>query len=469
MVYHIFIGVFQWFSKQFQQSNCINWFLRPNEDIAASENSLFYRIFLWIRSIGSKIFYALHLDKVFADSIFQMAFIWCILTVAVAPIMPTMVVFAGVLAGFASLKIAMLYDKNRVLQHSSINKYIYFYAVAYLFATFTSVTPKGSLFGGLLTIGFMLFSIVLINAIQNKKQLDIMMILLVCIGILVAFYGFYQYMFPDRFSGVWHDKEMFEDIRFRVYSTLGNPNVLGEYFLLIIPIAFAYFINCKNWVFKLFFLGSCGVMMLCLILTYSRGCYIGILVALGLFLVILDRRFIILGVIGLFFLPFVLPETIVNRFLSIGNMADSSTSYRVYIWLGTIAMLKDYWLCGVGPGTEAFNQVYPAYAFNSISAPHSHNLYLQIICDAGVIGILLFAGIIFQFYKETFGAFHRGKNKQNKVLLAASISAVSGFLVQSLFDYTFYNYRVMLLFWVVLAVGIICTKLPDLERSEGLD
>ena len=56
-------------------------------------------------------------------------------------------------------------------------------------------------------------------------------------------------------------------------------------------------------------------------------------------------------------LPFVLPETIINRFLSIGNMADSSTSYRVYIWLGTIAMLKDYWFCGIGPGAAAFNQV----------------------------------------------------------------------------------------------------------------
>ena len=469
IVYQFFTGIFQWFSEQFRQSRMINWFLQPNEDENASKNSIFYKLFLWKRKMGSSIFYGLHLDKVFAGSIFQMAFLWCILTAVIAPIMPTMVVFAGVLAGFGSLLLAFLYDKKRVLQHTSTNKYIYFYAVAYLFATFTSVTPRGSLLGGLLTVSFLLFSIVLLNAIENKTQLDVMMILLVCVGILVAFYGFYQFMYPDRFSGVWHDKEMFEDIRFRVYSTLGNPNVLGEYFLLIIPIAFAYFLNTKHWFFKLFFLGSCGVMMLCLILTYSRGCYVGILVAMGLFLVMLDRRFILLAVLGLFMLPFVLPETIINRFLSIGNMADSSTSYRVYIWLGTIAMLKDYWMCGIGPGTEAFNQVYPAYAFNSISAPHSHNLYLQIICDAGVVGILLFAGVIFHFYKGAFGAMHRETKKENKVLLAASISAVSGFLVQSLFDYTFYNYRVMLLFWIVLAFGMICTKFSDVERRAIID
>ncbi|NLK37231.1 MAG: hypothetical protein GX299_04015, partial [Epulopiscium sp.] len=261
IVYQFFTGIFQWFSEQFRQSRMINWFLQPNEDENASKNSIFYKLFLWKRKMGSSIFYGLHLDKVFAGSIFQMAFLWCILTAVIAPIMPTMVVFAGVLAGFGSLLLAFLYDKKRVLQHTSTNKYIYFYAAAYLFATFTSVTPKGSLLGGMLTVTFLLFSIVLLNAIENKTQLDVMMILLVCVGILVAFYGFYQFMYPDRFSGVWHDKEMFEDIRFRVYSTLGNPNVLGEYFLLIIPIAFAYFLNTKHWFFKLFFLGSCGVMM----------------------------------------------------------------------------------------------------------------------------------------------------------------------------------------------------------------
>ena len=37
-----------------------------------------------------------------------------------------------------------------------------------------------------------------------------------------------------------------------------------------------------------------------------------------------SRRFIFLGIIGLLMLPFVLPETIINRFLSIGNMAAIS-------------------------------------------------------------------------------------------------------------------------------------------------
>lgn len=153
-------------------------------------------------------------------------------------------------------------------------------------------------------------------------------------------------------------------------------------------------------------------MLLCLVLTYSRGCYIGIMAAIAVFLVLWDRRFIFLGIIGLLMLPFVLPETIINRFLSIGNMADSSTSYRVYIWLGTIAMLKDYWFCGIGPGAAAFNQVYPLYAYNSISVPHSHNLFLQIMCDTGIVGLVVFLILMIQYYRMTCGALSRETKKK---------------------------------------------------------
>ena len=146
-------------------------------------------------------------------------------------------------------------------------------------------------------------------------------------------------------------------------------------------------------------------------------------------------------------------------------MADSSTSYRVYIWLGTIAMLKDYWICGIGPGMEAFNQVYPLYAYNSISAPHSHNLFLQIVCDTGIVGLIVFVLLIFQYYRMTCGALSRENKKENKVLLIAAISSVTGFMVQSMSDYTFYNYRVMLLFWVCIGFGMVLTKLYRLKEE----
>lgn len=146
-------------------------------------------------------------------------------------------------------------------------------------------------------------------------------------------------------------------------------------------------------------------------------------------------------------------------------MGDTSTSYRVYIWMGTLAMLKDYWFCGVGPGMDAYNMVYPEYAYNAITAPHSHNLYLQIMCDTGVCGIVVFLILMVAFYRMMFTAIRHETDRKAQIYQIAGTAAITGFLVQSMTDYTFYNYRVMLLFWVVLGLCVVFTRMGRREAK----
>ena len=48
--------------------------------------------------------------------------------------------------------------------------------------------------------------------------------------------------------------------------------------------------------------------------------------------------------------------------------------------------------------------------------------------------------------------------------MIGGMSAVAGFLVQSLFDYTFYNYRVMFLFWAMIGVGMVISRYDRLRE-----
>ena len=203
---------------------------------------------------------------------------------------------------------------------------------------------------------------------------------------------------------------------------------------------------------------AAGIMGVCLILTYSRGCYLGLLFAAAVFLVLLDRRFLFLGIIAVALCPLYLPESVISRFTSIGNMADSSTSYRVRIWLGSLAMLKDFGFSGVGFGSEAFNTVYPAYAMHGVHAQHAHNLFLQILCDSGIVGLLVFLGLIVSFYRMMLTAIRHELDGRARIMQIGGVSAVSGFLVQSLTDYTFYNYRVMLLFFGMLGLCVLFAR-----------
>ncbi|MEA4972561.1 MAG: O-antigen ligase family protein [Candidatus Metalachnospira sp.] len=465
LIYNWIASVGNWFSRQFKGSRIISRFLKEGSTQEVSEGSIFTKLFYFKVRLFRRLFSSLRLDKLLEGSIFKMPFVWCFFAVVLAPVLPTMGVLALTMAGFLSLIFKLSCEKDFKLRYNPLNKYILIYAFVYLAATFTSVNVKGSLYGSILSIAFMLFYFVVINAVQTKKQLYLLTFFFVCFGVLISLYGFYQYLNPSKFSGSWIDTEMFSDIGFRVYSTLGNPNVLGEYLLLTIPLAVSFFFSVKGVLKKSFFVIVGGIQMLCLILTYSRGCWLGILFAAMVFLVLLDRRFILIIIVGLMLMPFVLPETIINRFMSIGNMSDSSTSYRFFIYMGTLSMLKDYWLCGVGPGTAAFNLVYPSYAYDSIIAPHSHNLYLQTMCDAGICGIAMLLAIIYRVFKSCAIGLKNSVDKKDKIFIIGVVASLSGFFVQSMFDYTFYNYRVMFLFWAVVGLAMLYSDAYKLKEE----
>ena len=177
----------------------------------------------------------------------------------------------------------------------------------------------------------------------------------------------------------------------------------------------------------------------------------------AVFLVLIDRRFIALGIVAIAAFLVVMPDSIASRLMSIGDTSDGSTSYRLAIWMGTLNMLRDFWFCGIGPGTAAFNKIYPPYSYSAAVAQHSHNLYLQIMCETGITGIAVFLILLVSFFRMTGSAVRRA-DRDTRLRLIAVISGMMGFLLQGMTDYSFYNYRVTLVFWVFIGLGAILSR-----------
>ena len=163
-------------------------------------------------------------------------------------------------------------------------------------------------------------------------------------------------------------------------------------------------------------------------------------------------------------LPFVLPSSIVSRFASIGNIGDSSTSYRVSIWKSVVDIIKDYFFSGIGVGEAAFKNVYLQYTHEGIElAPHSHNLYFQIILEVGILGLILFLLLAALFLRKAFSFFDRrnsiypyeGREELRlRLLSAAGACGIISMLLQGFTDYVWYNYRIFLMFWMVIGFTV---------------
>ncbi len=104
-------------------------------------------------------------------------------------------------------------------------------------------------------------------------------------------------------------------------------------------------------------------------------------------------------------------------------------------------------------------------------APHSHNLFLQILVESGIGGIVVFLLILAFFLKKMMVGYQLGggKGMPLSTMITAISAGVCGFLVQGMFDNCFYNYRVLLVFWYVLGIAVTCARIAKNMAKERED
>lgn len=374
---------------------------------------------------------------------------------------PSILLAVMVLYTYFSYSVKRILGK-RYFKFELLDVLVFCFMVMMLFGGVVSYGGRQSLAAAGIYTVLMLGYFLTVGLIRTKEKLSHLLLALGSSAFLVSLYGIYQYL-SGNISTEWMDTEMFEGIGGRAVSTFENPNMLGQYLILLLPLFAAAVMQKQNRVYGAGYLLLCLAGAGCLIYTWARGAWLGFMLSAVIFLLIWSRHamsFLAAGaLLSPFALPF-LPSSIVDRFTSIGNLADTSTNYRAYIWRGSVKVARDYGLFGIGIGENAFSKIYPYYAFNGIEkAPHAHNLFLQLLISLGLFGFLLFIVLLFVFLQSGFTLAKRGQDHSTRMIGCGALCGVIAALVQGLTDYTWYNYRVYFIFWVVFGVASAAARI----------
>ena len=69
---------------------------------------------------------------------------------------------------------------------------------------------------------------------------------------------------------------------------------------------------------------------------------------------------------------------------------DSSNNFRLNVYEAVFEMIQARPIVGIGPGNEAFNQIYPLYQRTGYTALSAYSIYFETLVEGGLVGGLAF-------------------------------------------------------------------------------
>ncbi len=251
----------------------------------------------------------------------------------------------------------------------------------------------------------------------------------------------------------------------RVYSFLGNPNLLAGYLIPALPLGAIVAIHWRSWGMKV--LGAVVAILgaFCITQTQSRGGLLGLAAesfALVLLLVYWWGKRLPTwtlpvtfgGTAGAIALGTILVPTLRKRVVSIFGTEDSSNAFRVNVWMSVLNMIKAKPILGIGPGNKAFNLVYPLYQRSGYSALGAYSVPLELTVETGIIGVICYGWLIFSIFRQAWIALNRLRSDRNMdgLWIIAAIATIVGMMTHGLFDTVWYRPQVQLLWWLAIAI-----------------
>lgn len=337
-----------------------------------------------------------------------------------------------------------------------------------------------------LTLYLLLFALCA-RVLRSPRLRSWMIVLYLHVSLIVSIYGMRQWFFGAPPLATWVDQESAFSKTTRVYSYLGNPNLLAGYLLPAVVFSLVAVFVWQGWIKKALALTMFVVNTACLILTFSRGGWIGLVVALLIVMGLLvywwsiemppfwrtwSLPIILGGLIGVLLLAMIFVEPVRLRVLSIfADRKDSSNNFRRNVWDAVFEMIRDRPIIGIGPGHGSFNKIYPLYQHPRYTALSAYSILLEVTVETGFIGLAAFLWLLIVTFNTAFLQMQRLRKLRSAdgFWLIGAIATMAGMLAHGTVDTVFYRPEVNSVWWLV--VGLIASyyTYTPLDQSQEVN
>jgi O-antigen ligase len=311
--------------------------------------------------------------------------------------------------------------------------------------------------------------------VKTRKQMSIIVWILLIIGTITALYGIYQL---KANIGVYD-----RGVK-RIVSFMDNPNAFGNSLTILVPLALGLLFYRK---YNLFMKGVILAILACLIagvvISFSRGCFIalmfGIFFSVAKFFKRSKKVFafmatfcLLLVIIYLFpdrqkYILWARLRTIIRA-----DSVETIDTGRTETAKAGIEIMREKPIFGVG--LAGFTNEYfrlasesPDIKVVSKDALVPHNLYIQVGSSLGIPGLALYLLLVLFIFKDLRSAEQKFRSKNDGLLMNISMAfqiMIMVFLISGFFG----GALMKKIFWILAPLAIALRRISLQEEQKAL-
>ncbi len=386
-------------------------------------------------------------------------------------------------------------EKKFIFRRTPLDIFLVLHLFVLLISTIFSIDPISSIYGyygrwngGLISIiAYTLLYWAFVSNI-SKKQAQSILYTAVFTASLVAIYGILEHFGIDEH--VW-----VQDVKNRVFSTIGQPNWLAAYLipLLFTPIAFT--LTSKNKNVRLLHISMWTILFLCLIYTKSRSGIIAFTISFIVFSFLyfwknklsdkISIKYLLLFAGVAFTLTLLIKNPVRDFALSkfgITSQAEKITgpaleqggtesgSIRKIVWTGAIrAWQESTKTILIGHGPETFAPAYYKYRpieHNQTSEwellyNKAHNEFLNYLTTTGLVGLISYLSLLTSMFIVLLKYSLKNENRQLKIAL------LSGWISIPMTNFLGFSVVPVQLLMFLLPAFAVTLSLEDIKHSPS--
>lgn len=289
---------------------------------------------------------------------------------------------------------------------------------------------------------FMLY-VVTITALKSKRQIINLVHVVFLSTIIPLSVGFYQMFTGTRYLEAGGLN--------RILATFTSAVQYGYYLMIFFPFALLLFLFHSKFKLTKYVYGLiCLPLGVSLIQTFTRGAWIGIVIALIIIGLRYKIVFVLLALI-LIMSPILFPN-ILHRLSDLREPVEeqsSSFSWRVNLWNEALPMIRSKPLMGNGLGSFLSRF---SLEIGSPIAKGAHNVYLRLAMETGLLGLGAYLWLLFALGKNAIKNYTSVSDRYIKILNFGFISILVAYVFVCVADNHLEYVSFQWYFWIFAAI-----------------